>query len=93
MAEKNTAAAGTTEKKARKAPVRKPVELAVVARVTDGSGNVIPDANLEIIHASKDVAAAFRKFKENPGSDMTTFTLTAAKNEADVEKAGSNTAG
>jgi protocatechuate 3,4-dioxygenase beta subunit len=82
---KNTA--GTTEKKARKAPVRKPVELAVVVRVTDESGSAIPGAVVDVLTATKDISGAFKLHKQTPGSDMVTYTISNEKKEATVEKA------
>lgn len=78
----------TGEKKTRKPMVRKPVEIAVVAVAKDSSGNVIHDATVEIIHAGKDVAAAFRILKQNKdtGADMTTFTLNPGSDKVAVEK-------
>lgn len=89
MAEKNTAVAGieSAAKKTRKPQVRKPVELAVVAKVTDESGNPIPGAVLEIVHASKDIAGSFKLHKHTAGSDMVTFTMTPGSNTATAEKA------
>lgn len=85
---KTTYATAPTEKKKRKPQgPRKPTELAVVVKVTDAAGNVIPDAQVQIVTATKDISSAFRSFKENPGSDMTTFTLSNEKKEANVEKA------
>lgn len=73
-------------KKTRKPPVRKPVELAVVVRVTDGSGEPIPDGHVEILQATKDISAAFRAYKQTSGADMVTFTLGEKKQEAQIER-------
>ncbi len=73
--------------KTRKPQVRKPVELAVVVRVTDESGNAIPDAKVEVLTATKDVSGAFKLFKQTPGSDMITYTIQPGKTQADAQKA------
>lgn len=76
-----------TAKKTRKPQVRKAVELAVVAKVTDEGGNPINDAHIEIVLASKDISGAFKLHKQTPGSDMVTFTMTPGSNTATAEKA------
>lgn len=89
MAKENqlTEVGGETVKKPRKAPVRKPVELAVVVRVTDSMGEPIQGGQVEILQASKDISAAFRTFKQTPGADMVTFTLSEKKDtEAVIER-------
>lgn len=75
--------AAVKEKKQRKPQVRKPVELAVVVRVVDSNGSPITDATVEVLMATKDISTAFRAFKDNPGSDMTTFKLGEQKVETE----------
>ncbi len=86
MADKTTQTADAP-KKTRKPQVRRPVELAVVARVVDESGNPIPGATVEVVAATKDISGAFKLHKQTPGSDMVTFTMSAEKKEADAQKA------
>ena len=81
-----TADAPVKEKKARKPQVRKPVELAVVVRIVDSNGSPIPGATADVVMATKDISAAFRAYKDNPGSDMTTFKLGGDKPQVEVEK-------
>jgi hypothetical protein len=83
MADK-TETLATVGKKPRRAPVRRPIELAVVVRVTDGDGQPISGGQVEILMASKDISAAFRVFKQTQGSDMVTFVLGEKKEDKDV---------
>jgi hypothetical protein len=67
MADK-TETLATVGKKPRRAPVRRPIELAVVVRVTDGDGQPISGGQVEILMASKDISERRRKTRTSTWS-------------------------